>query len=144
MWSTPQQPKPKPNPLGYHGDPIKGYGWGTWAPIGSGMHHEPFFSWGEDDGLARAAYDLDPRFAFNTAVGIMNPNGDTFRANWMKNQYDQAYDDYGRAGLQPGNENLTITDFLNGYGIKLQNRWDQLASSKKGLDTFWQPAGRNL
>jgi hypothetical protein len=144
MWSTPQQPKPKPNPLGYHGDPIKGYGWGTWAPIGSGMNYGRFFSWGDDDTAARTMYDGNPQFAFNTAVDLMNPQRDTFRANWMRNQFDNAHDDWARTTAQPSNQNLSLTDFLNGYGIKLENRWDMLASSKKGLDTQWQPQGRFL
>lgn len=94
----------------------------------------------------RAAYDLDPSFAWATATNKLGGNNWAPEYSWMASQQGRMHTLYGdentrNAGTPEGN--MTFSDWIEKNAPGFHQQFLQQPSSQKGYNDLWMPQGRS-
>lgn len=98
------------------------------------------------DVTQRAAYSLDPSFAWATMNNKTGGNSWAPEYNWRASQQQRYYDQYADENTRAQNTplgDLDFADYIEIHQPGFHRQFMQLPSSQKGYADYWQPAGRS-
>lgn len=103
------------------------WNWGAYSPYQGGN----IFSFsGPNATLQKAAYDMNPTFAWSYATRAVAPDTDRPLAQYIQGQQQDAYQRYAAASTQ--NPNLTFSDWINQHMGDYLNRFQGLSATQRG------------
>jgi hypothetical protein len=94
------------------------------------------------DNLGQLFFNQHPDQAWSHAWSQLAPNAAAPWWNWGRQQENRYEDQYNAEAAQPGNANLTFSDFINRHAPDFRTEFDSLPANQRGVNLFWLPSGR--